>query len=333
MPVNKNRLLRLVKLAAALKENRYPNCESFAADLSRMDIDEGKPLSCTPKTVQRDIATLKHDFNAPIDYDPERKGFFLRHHGWDFHCPIFQEAELMASIIGARLAEDIFPEPVKGNVRRAVDNLLTENNPDFLDLAQVDTLIVASGLRVSINPEVFRAVFDAWQRHEALSISYKDVAGQTTERIIEPQVLAFRESAWFVKGLCHMRGAPRTFSVHRMLSAKSTGRSFAPDRAMVEEVKAGHLFNYRCYEGIEIECDDNLLPYVSEHRLHGLQKIERKESGRFMLRVSSAPEHDLVAWVLKHGGQAELIKPNAARVRIAEAARLLLDRHITGERR
>ena len=329
MPVNKNRLLRLVRLAAELKESRYPNCESFAARLTELDISEGKPLSCTPKTVQRDIKTLKDDFNAPIEYDSARKGFYLKHHGWDFHCPVFQETELLASIIGARLAEDIFPEPVKGRMRSAADSILTENNPDFLDSALVDTLIVASGLRVSIDPDVFKSVFDAWQRHEALSISYKDIAGQVTERVIEPQVLAFKDSAWFLKGLCHLRGSPRTFSVHRIVAAKSTGRTFAPDRAMVEEVKAGGLFDYRCYEGIELKCEDSLLPYVTEAPLHSQQRVETLADGKFLLRIPSAAEYDLVAWVLGRGGLARIIKPSAARRKLLHAAQRLVGDHET----
>ncbi len=41
MPISKKQLIRLVRLVASLKENRYPNCSSFAAELriSELDID------------------------------------------------------------------------------------------------------------------------------------------------------------------------------------------------------------------------------------------------------------------------------------------------------
>lgn len=327
MPVNKNRLLRLVRLVAELKENRYPNCESFASKLCELDISDGKPLSCTAKTVQRDIKTLKNDFNAPIAYDQERKGFYLKHHGWEFRCPIFQESELLASIIGARLAENMLPEPVKGDVRRAIDGLLTENNPDFLDNARLDTLIMLHGLKATVRTEVFKVLFDAWQRHRVIEIVYVDSTGKRSSRIVEPHVLAYDSSAWFIRAYCHLRNGVRTFSVHRIFSAKETGKTFEPDAKIIAQVKGGHLFDYIRYSDIEIECSLSLRQYVDGYPLHGQQRIEEREDGSFLLKIPSAAERELLSWILVQRGDARLIKPTSAKRKLAAAAQRILSIH------
>ena len=75
MPVSKKQLVRLVRLVAQLKENRYPNCTRFSEEMRQADLDENLNLACTPKTIFRDIQTLKNDFDAPIEFDKVRTGY------------------------------------------------------------------------------------------------------------------------------------------------------------------------------------------------------------------------------------------------------------------
>lgn len=99
MPISKKQLVRLIRLVAQLKENRYPNCTSFAADLRKADVDENLNLACTEKTIYRDIQLLKDDFDAPIKFDKARNGYHLAHHGWTFSCPqIYDDSEMVTAV-------------------------------------------------------------------------------------------------------------------------------------------------------------------------------------------------------------------------------------------
>ena len=84
MPIAKKQLLRLIRLVDLLKADHYPNCSSFSRQMRRADIEENLNIACTPKTIYRDIQTLKNDFNAPIEFDPSRNGYFLTDLSWDF---------------------------------------------------------------------------------------------------------------------------------------------------------------------------------------------------------------------------------------------------------
>ncbi len=67
----------------------------------------------------------------------------MKHHGWDFNCPAdLSESALLALIIGAKIAEDVIPEPLKGRIKIAVDEILKGNNPDFLDTTLINSLLV-----------------------------------------------------------------------------------------------------------------------------------------------------------------------------------------------
>ena len=110
MPLQKSQMHRLMRIAALLKENRYPNSETLIRDFNRMALEENIDISCVKKTILRDINTLKTEYGAPIDFDRARNGYFLKHHGWHFNMPvILDDHDMLAAVIGARVAEHIFP--------------------------------------------------------------------------------------------------------------------------------------------------------------------------------------------------------------------------------
>jgi predicted DNA-binding transcriptional regulator YafY len=314
-------------LVSELKQNNYPNTVSFAEKLKKMDIWENQNVSCTPKTIARDIKTLKEEFDAPIEFDTANRGYYLTNHGWSFECPIFEESDMVAAVLGAKLAEEIFPSPLSDEAKNATDNLLAENNPDMLDTAVIDALVVASGLRVAINPEVFKTVFDAWVRHEAVEILYRSAAGDPTERVVEPQVLAYKNSSWFIKAYCHLRREWRTFAVHRIQSARLTGKNFEPDLALIRKVREDGIFDYRRVRDIVIECDAETAHYVVEKPLHSGQRVERTESGAALLRIPSAVGWEVVSWTLAQGGRARILKPDKLRKKVAEIAERIAKEH------
>lgn len=328
MPINKKQLKRLIRFVAMLKENRYPNCTSFAKGLRKEDLNDNVNISCTTKTIQRDIKTLKDEFDAPIEYDSEMKGYYLLHHGWDFPCPLFEEHEMLASVIGARIAEDILPEPLRSEVRQAVDFQLTTNNPDFLDTAFVKSLIVSSGLKVNIRPEVFLNLFDAWKEHCKVRIVYSDVSDKETERVIEPHALVFRDSAWFVKAYCCLREGPRTFAVHRIVGAEILDENFAPDVDIINSVEAGSLFTYDSFQDIEILCNNTILNFLQEKPLHKNQKIERHDDKTFTLKIPDMAKHEAVQMILYQVGDAKALKPIELVQEVAKVAEKIASEHI-----
>lgn len=326
MPANKQ-LQRLVKFVAMLKENRYPNCAKFVEELRKEDLYGNRNILCTRKTIQRDINTLKKDYNAPIEYDPERKGYYLLHHGWDFPCPLFEEHEMLASVLGARVAEDIFPPPLKNSIRNAVDFQLTTNNPDFLDTAYLNSLVISSGLKVSIDPDVFNCIFDSWKTHTAADIVYKDVADRLSERRIDPHVLAFQDSAWFIRAFCHKQDSVRTFAVHRIISARLSNRSFEPDDDLVKKVKEEGPFVYRPVKNALLICDVSIKKYVKEKPIHKDQVIKDEGRGKFSLFIPEIWDADLVHWILYQGGKAKLAEPKSFVKKIYAAAEKILELH------
>lgn len=328
MPINKKQLFRLIRLVAQLKENRYPNCRSLQSELIRADIHDNLNIACSVKTIQRDLQVLKNDFRCPLAFDHTQNGYYLKHHGWDFDCPrLYEDHEMLAAVLGARIAEEIFPEPLRNEVRRTVDFQLSQNNPDFLDTAIINSLFVIPGLKATIDAEIFMTVFDCWQNRRTMTIEYRDINEQITSRKIEPHALVYYGTSWYVKSRCLLRREIRNFAVHRMRSATALETTFAPDMKIINSLLEDHFLNYREITDIKLLCDNRIKNFVEASPLHRNQTITPYDDNHFLLLLPSHPEHEIIQWILYQAGQAQLLEPVFLRNKISHAAAEIAAKH------
>lgn len=328
MPISKKQLIRFVRLVASLKENRYPNCSSFAAELCEADIDENLNVACSPKTIARDIQILKNDFGAPIRFDAVRNGYYLTRRNWSFSCPqLFGEKAVLSAVLGARVAEHIFPEPLRHEVRSVVDYLLTNNNPEALSQMQVDSLVVIPSNRVKVDPEVFIPLFRAWENHEICHIGYLDSRGETTSRDFEPHAMVFYDGAWYTKGFCYVRKQMRTLTVARMKSVAPTGRKFVPDPKIIRTVNEDDVFDYETVDNVLVHCDSYLTKLLPVRPLHPEQTVRLLPNGESDVSVAKLPRQRLITWTLHQCGRATVVSPSDVRAEILELSKTITNNH------
>ncbi len=324
MPVNKKQLLRMIKFIAELKQNSYPNSKTFAEQLKQMDINENLNISCTARTVQRDIEVLKGEFDAPLKFDTERNGYFLTSNYWEFQCPPLCEELMTSSLLGARLAEDMMPQPLKGSIRDAVDMQLASSNSEFLDKAFIESLIVASGINVEIDPDIFKTVFDGWRLRRAVKITYKSQDGNHSDQQLDVHVISFHKGIWYVKGRIE-NDTLKIFAIHRIKSAELTRLEFEIDQAIVEDVRKNGLFNYPKLSGITLHCDASIAFYLQEQQKAKKFKVTPQPDGSLIIVLQPATEFDAMRWVLAEAGRIRVLEPEWLREKVAAAGKKIIE--------
>jgi len=328
MSIGKKQLQRLLKIAAQLKENRYPNCKTFVEDFRKLDIENNINIACSSKTIRRDIKTLQDDFNCPVEFDWGKNGYYLKHHGWNFDCPaLFEELEMLAMVLGARLAEEIFPEPLKNNIRQVVDFQLTYNNPDFLDTAIINSLTVIPGLKTSINAEIFMTIFNCWQNHEVVEITYRNINDVESVREIEPHALVYYGCSWYTKAKCLLRDEIRSFAIHRIVAATKKGSYFEPDSKIINDLNEDKFLDYDEVKDIKIICDNDIKNFIEATPLHKDQSTEKFNDKQLLLTIPAMVEHELIQWVLYQAGMAEIKSPTEMRQKVQAAAQKIAQKH------
>ncbi len=213
-------VFRMARIVALLKKNLMPSPEKLLKEYEKLEYEENQLIRAkySLRTVYRDVDSLKNDFHCPIAYDRTNKGYYLTDRDWEFNCPAqLSESAMLALILGARIAEDIFPEPLRIRIASAVDEILKGNNPDFMETTLIHSLKVFAESGAVDESEIFPVAFEAWQTHRQLRIFYDDMkGGELMERIVDPHVLFLYAREWRIKAYCHLRKSPRTFVEWRL---------------------------------------------------------------------------------------------------------------------
>ena len=306
MPLHKSQIHRLMRIAALLKENRYPNSETLVKEFRRIAVEEDLEIDCGKKTILRDMKVLEKEFHCPLGFDRSRNGYYLKHHGWDFIAPaLLDENEMLAAVIGARIAEEIFPAPLKNKIRNAVDSLLQNNNPDFLDTANMEGLNILSGLYSDLEPNIFMILFQGWQSNHCVKISYADWKNELTERIIEPHTLVFFNNSWYTKAFCHLKKQPRTFALRRIKSAELMKNIFDPDKEIIASVNPDDFLGFEKIKNVKLRAASFVLDRLKSSPLHSEQVIH----GDGTVDIPEVAKEVLFPFVLSQEGFAVLLEP------------------------
>ena len=321
-------IFRIARLASLLKKNSCPTAEGILKEYESLSVGDGQLMRghYSLRTVYRDIDALRNEFGCPVRFDRRTNAYYLEDRGWDFNCPAnLSEAAMLALIIGGRIAEDVFPDPVRGRISRAVDEILKSNSPEFLEKTLVSSLKVFAEGGVSENPGVFSTVFEAWQSHRRLHIVYDNQNGSLSERDIDPHVLFLYQHEWRIKAYCRMRKDARTFVINRIRNASMLQDTFKPDRRIIDSVTLDNIVSYKKIRDVRIRLNGDAVKFAKANQMHSRQKITKKRDGTFLFSIPEVPSEVVVPWILSQKGEAVPIEPPEIVEAVRKGAQATLD--------
>ena len=322
MPLNKKQLMRLIRFVAELRKNAYPNAATFTRKLREMELNENLNVACSERTIMRDLETLRNEFGAPISFSPENNGYFLTNPYWELKVPFLDDEMVMAAMLGAQLAGKIMPSPVREQIRDAVDNSLADNNSDLLDRTYVETLLIASGGKTVVPPEIFGTVFQAWRERRVLRLVYrKGGTGEVSERDFEPHIVAYHKGNWYVKGVDLADKKVIVLAIFRIMKAELARGTFEIRKDILEQTEKEGLFNYPRIENIQVRCSRDIAYYLYEQQKAKKLVLTPQEDGSLVAVLPPSTEDEAVRWVLGEGGNVEVLEPRWLREKICALAK------------
>ena len=321
-------VFRIARIVSLLKKNSCPTADRILKEYENLSIGEGQLMRghYSMRTVYRDIDALRNEFGCPIRFDRRTNTYFLEDRNWDFNCPAnLSESAMLALIIGGRIAEDVFPDPVRGRISRAVDEILKSNSPEFLEKTLVNSMKVFAEGGVSENPGVFSIVFEAWQSHRRLHIVYDHQNGSLSERDIDPHVLFLYQHEWRIKAYCHMRKDARTFVINRIKNANMLQDTFKPDHGIIDSVTLDKIVSYEKIPDVKIRLTGDAVKFAKANQMHSNQKIKKNRDGSFLFSIPEVPAEVVVPWILSQKGEAVPIEPPEIVEAVRKGAQATLD--------
>ncbi|MBQ9367223.1 MAG: WYL domain-containing protein [Victivallales bacterium] len=332
MAYNKLSKLRLLHLVEMLKAGRYPNHPRVLKEMRKYSATEN--FDVNQKTIKRDIEHLKREYGAPIAYDLHRKGFYLTDPNWEFDVLSMRDKEREAVLIGARLAEGVFPQPMGGRIRRTIDALVQTGKQELSEQEALMSLIVA-GSRAPLKPEIFEDVFQGWRQHRQLLLQYTSAQHQRdSELLVEPQVLAFYEGNWYLKVRVLLRNNIEpaegenilTLAVHRISNVAITTRIFTPDQTLVESTAEGSVFDLPMIENVRLNLSGKSAVYALE-LFRARKEYQSKKNGSVTIFIPKTEEYRLMNFILASQGEVEVRAPESLRQKVLAAAQAIVEKH------
>jgi predicted DNA-binding transcriptional regulator YafY len=211
-----SRAQRLLDLIQAFRRHRRPVSGASLAE----------ELGISLRTLYRDVETLKAE-GAHIEGEPG-VGYVLRP-GFMLPPLMFSEEEIEALVLGSRWVSERADATLGQAARNALAKIGAVLPDDLRDRLDDSGLLIGRAETVPSAIEL-PAIRDAIRRERKVRISYVDVEGAETRRIIWPIALAFFERVRVVVAWCELREDFRHFRTDRIAALKPSDARYPKRR-------------------------------------------------------------------------------------------------------
>lgn len=209
------------------------------------------------------------------------------------------------SVSGSKRYQQLMEKLAMGN-----SSVLSSNNHIMIDLA--------SWYRSSLAPKI-SVLQAAVEERRKVEFAYFAPGGES-RRSIEPYLLIFKWSSWYLWGYCCEKQDYRLFKLNRMTELNATEERYEPRQIPVPDLSAERVYP----SGIDVEAvfePDMKWRLVEEF---GMESFTEQEDGRLKFSFGFADKENLFGWLLSFGDKAELIKPVELRRELYEMMGRLL---------
>jgi predicted DNA-binding transcriptional regulator YafY len=239
--------------------------------------------------------------------------------------------EALSLIYGINLVEkqkSIFPSSLA--IKEKLMLLLPERLQEIITgLEKRINIEVTPSADYSGKEELFRQLNHAISGQWSLQITYYSFSSdKTTERLVDPYHLSFRDGFWYLAAYCHRRQEVRLFRLDRIQKIIITEKKFiAPVEFDFDsylgaawQMERGEEFLFR------VRFTGDSARYVQETVFHPSQKLYVEE-GQVIFEARACGLASIVRWVLSFGSEAEVLEPKELRESIVREMRTGLKKY------
>jgi predicted DNA-binding transcriptional regulator YafY len=170
--------------------------------------------------------------------------------------------------------------------------------------------------------ETLKVIQKAIEENLLIQIEYLDRDGKTSDRIIEPHVLALKQGLWYAYSYCHERKDFRLFKIGRIHSLKITSENFIRrDTTDMNEVFS--KWYGETEEDIDLLVEKSAVDDVIEWL--GVDKISFSPSGKITASTRLPINDYLTAKILSFGNKVKVLSPKKLKDAVLKTARSIED--------
>ncbi len=318
----------IMKIDQSIINGEYPN-------VSKLNKKYG--WSFSRSTIGRYIEILKNDYDAPIDYDFQKNGYYYTDPTFYLQRVMLNEGELLTLSTILPLLEQYKNTPLEESYRNLMNKLIKMLPQNIT----VDSALINNEVHFISNPitkleeGVFENILKATKLHCTLQMEYK--TAQNTdyeERLFDPYHMICQKGSWYLLGYSHHAQAIRLYAMPRIKNCKVTEKKFSiPKDFKLDDhidVQIGAWGNSGEKYKVEIEFVKGLKTFVMERTWHDGQTLRENKDGTVYLSFETNQLSQVASWVMSFTGGAKVLNPPKLKEYVQDAAKTILA-NATGE--
>jgi predicted DNA-binding transcriptional regulator YafY len=279
-------------------------------------------LGVTKPTIERDLATLQHEFEILDEQAGKQKKLYrvddkIR----ALDTVRFAVGELLAIYAALAGAATLVGTPIYDDLQSVLLKIRGCLGPDHSSGLDALQRVFAAHPRSFVDYGPFGDhiddLADAIARRRVCNIRYHAAwKGTTRTHQVRPMRLVWHRSSLYLFSCMGEPARITTFAVHRIQELEKTETVFEPPRGidLDEHIsKAFGIFVSDLEEEVEILFDAEIAWRIEEQTFHPDEKKQRIPDGRLMYRIRSSAQWEIIPWVRSFGALAELVAPRVWR--------------------
>jgi proteasome accessory factor C len=299
-------------------------------------------MECSESTARRLLYSYRDDFGAPLAYDRQRRGWYLKQEqeaaAEELPGAWFTPAELHALVTARELLRQLQPGLLAEQtapIAARIERLLKDRGLSAERISKRVRLVNVGG-RDCPNA-IFTTVAHALLERVRLRIRYHGRghdanSGPNAEdrqlREVSPQRLTWSRGNWYLDAWCHQAEALRRFAIERIQRASVVAVRKAED---IDDEQLDRYFNsaFGLFAGPAtataiLRFTQHRAAWVAEETWHPEQSASWLPDGRYQLSLPYSHTEELLMDILKYGPDCEVLAPPELRTAAADRLRRTL---------
>ncbi len=250
------------------------------------------------RTISRDIEAICQA-GIPVVTEQGKDGGISIMKGFSFDTTVFTEEELQSVFTGLKTLDSISKSPKAA--------LLAEKIGGALPIAD-DMLIDLSSFYKDELSDKTELLKKAIKESRRVRFRYYYPKGEE-DKIIEPALIVFKWSDWYVFGFCPDRNDFRMYKLHRLWNLEMTDEIFSPreipaEKLQFSEAEADNIKVAAVYD------ESEKFRLIEEYGPHSFTV---REDGKLLAEYGFRSERSALEWFLSFGSKVKIISPDSFR--------------------
>lgn len=283
-------------------------------------------LEINYRTVYRDLEALQ-DAGFPLYTERAgRSSSWRLVEGFKSDLPLpFTMSELASLHMSRDLMRVFQGTAFHDSIEELFQKVKLSLTPEIMRYLDKISAHVTVGFGPGKNYEAFKDIIaeisNATAQKRCVRIEYKAAStGRVTGRTVDPYQVWAMNGVFYLIGLCHLRGAVRTFAMDRIESFSVLTKTFVYPKDFSLEDYLQDAFRVMKGEpkNIQVHVAPQAAHVVRERIWHPSQEIREQDDGSLIVTLEVPINYEIISWVLGFGAAAEVLQPQELRQRILE---------------